>query len=69
MTDITPNYILIDNGKFIFNDQDSLTEYYLKPINKIEFNELCDRLSKHSDWSFDGSKKHFKKLAGMLSAY
>ncbi|KKR83069.1 MAG: hypothetical protein UU28_C0004G0005 [Parcubacteria group bacterium GW2011_GWD2_40_9] len=41
----------------------------LKPINKIEFNELCDRLSKHSDWSFDGSKKHFKKLAGMLSAY
>ena len=42
----------------------------LKPIkNKTEFNELCERLSKYSDWFFDGSKKHFKKLLDMLSAY
>ena len=46
------------------------SNFNLKPIkNKNEFNELCNRLSKNSDWFFDSSKNHFKKLAGMLSVY
>ncbi len=34
-----------------------------------EFNELCDRLTKHSDWVFDGSEDHFVKLTSILDFY
>jgi len=34
-----------------------------------EFNELCDRLTKHSDWVFDGSEDHVAKLTSMLVFY
>lgn len=37
--------------------------------NEEEFNEVCDRLSKHSDWFFDGSEPHIKKLESLLTVY
>lgn len=37
--------------------------------NKSEFDELCVRLSKHSDWEFDSNLKNIKKLEKYLSKY
>lgn len=37
--------------------------------NEKVFNNLCNRLSIDSDWSFDCSKEHLKKLNNMLLAY
>ena len=37
--------------------------------NDKEFNELCDRLTKCSDWVFDGSENHVAKLTSMLNSY
>ena len=37
--------------------------------NDKEFNELCDRLTKCSDWVFDGSENHVAKLNSMLNFY
>lgn len=41
----------------------------LKPIKEEEFNDLCNRLSNDSDWAFDFSEKHFKKLNDLLLDY
>ena len=42
----------------------------LKLINNgKEFNELCDRLTKYSDWVFDGSKDKISRLELMLKSY
>jgi len=47
-----------------------LDDFKLKTIaNEKEFNKLCDRLSKHSDWSFMGSKKDMAKLKKLLARY
>ncbi len=44
--------------------------FKLKLINNgEEFNELCDRLTKFSDWVFDGSAESINKLEGMLKSY
>lgn len=44
--------------------------FKLKLINNgEEFNELCDRLTKYSDWIFDGSTKSVNKLEEMLKSY
>lgn len=48
---------------------EKLSRLNLKPINEIQFNELCDRLTKNSDWAFDGSQTHFKKLKDVLINY
>lgn len=37
--------------------------------NGEEFNELCNRLTKYSDWMFDGSSRHINKLMAMLKSY
>ena len=37
--------------------------------NDKEFNKLCNRLTKHSDWVFNGSKQHMEKLISMLASY
>ena len=34
-----------------------------------EFNKLCNRLTKYSDWVFDGSDDHIVKLTSMLNLY
>ncbi|KKQ07762.1 MAG: hypothetical protein US18_C0008G0003 [Parcubacteria group bacterium GW2011_GWB1_36_5] len=34
-----------------------------------EFNKLCNRLTKYSDWVFDGSDDHIAKLTSMLNLY
>ena len=34
-----------------------------------EFNELCGRLTKYSDWVFDGEVEHVEKLTTMLLSY
>lgn len=34
-----------------------------------EFSELCDRLTKNSDWVFNGTKEHMDKIAEMLKTY
>lgn len=42
----------------------------LKPIKEEKkFNDLCNRLSNDSDWAFDFSEKHFKKLNDLLLDY
>lgn len=47
-----------------------IKNYKLKLIkNDKEFNELCDRLTKYSDWMFDGTGKHIDKLRAMLQSY
>jgi hypothetical protein len=44
--------------------------FKLKLINNgEEFNELCDRLTKFSDWVFDGSTESISKLEGILKSY
>ena len=44
-----------------------LTEFNLKPITKqAEFDKICDKLSKYSDWLFSGSGVDYKKA---LSRY
>ncbi|MCK6463015.1 MAG: hypothetical protein L6Q29_04360 [Candidatus Pacebacteria bacterium] len=48
---------------------ETLSELGLKPINETQFNELCNRLTKKSDWIFEGSQAHFKKLENMLKGY
>lgn len=37
--------------------------------NSKEFKDLCDRLTKYSDWIFDGSDNHIKKLNLLLDSY
>ena len=37
--------------------------------NNEEFNDLCNRLTKRSDWIFNGSKKHMEKLISILNLY
>ena len=37
--------------------------------NDKEFNKLCNRLTKHSDWIFNGSKAHIEKLESLLASY
>lgn len=37
--------------------------------NDKEFNNLCERLTKYSDWTFDGSKKHIIRLKKILRSY
>lgn len=47
-----------------------LEDLQLKPIdNGNEFNELCDRLTKYSDWVFGGSTSDIEKLKKMLASY
>ncbi|KKQ21262.1 MAG: hypothetical protein US33_C0006G0012 [Parcubacteria group bacterium GW2011_GWC1_36_9] len=47
-----------------------IRNFRLKLIkNDKEFNELCDRLTKYSDWTFDGSEDHVAKLTSMLDFY
>ena len=47
-----------------------INDFKLKLINNgEEFNELCDRLTKFSDWVFDGSAESMNKLEGMLKSY
>ncbi len=47
-----------------------LDQYKLKPITKQkDFNRICDKLSKYSDWSFSGSPANYKKLKNLLSRY
>lgn len=47
-----------------------LEDLQLKPIDSgREFNELCDRLTKHSDWIFSGSTSDIEKLKKMLVSY
>lgn len=47
-----------------------ISDYKLKLIKDgAEFNDLCNRLTKFSDWEFDGSKNHFKKLTFLLRSY
>lgn len=44
-----------------------INEQQLKLINtEKSFSELCNRLSKHCDWSFNNSEDHFKKLQELL---
>lgn len=44
--------------------------FKLKLINNgEEFNELCDRLTRYSDWVFDGSPEGINKLEVMLKFY
>ena len=37
--------------------------------NGDKFNKLCDRLTRNSDWIFDGSTSHIEKLEIMLKFY
>jgi len=37
--------------------------------NDKEFNKLCNRLTKHSDWIFNGSMAHIEKLESLLASY
>jgi len=47
-----------------------LENLQLKPIdNGDEFKELCDRLTKYSDWVFGGSANDIEKLKNMLTFY
>jgi len=47
-----------------------INDFKLKLIkDSEEFNELCDRLTKYSDWVFDGSINHIEKLTAMLKFY
>lgn len=47
-----------------------LKDLQLKPIdNSDEFNELCDRLTKYSDWIFSGSTNDIARLKKMLAVY
>ena len=47
-----------------------IENYELKLITDgEEFNELCDRLTKYSDWAFDGTSNHIGKLIAMLKSY
>lgn len=47
-----------------------LEDLQLKPIdNGNEFKELCDRLTKYSDWVFGGSTDDIEKLKKMLAYY
>ena len=50
--------------------QDILDNFRLKTIvTEKEFNNLCNRLSKHSDWPFTGSKRDMTKLKRLLAKY
>lgn len=47
-----------------------LNIYNLKPITKkSEFDDLCKRLSKYSDWPFRGSRSDYNKLKKLLAKY
>lgn len=47
-----------------------LDNFNLKTIaTEKEFNNLCDRLSEHSDWLFTGSKGDMAKLKKLLAKY
>jgi len=47
-----------------------LDDLQLKPIdNGDEFNELCGRLTKYSDWTFRGSTSDIERLKNMLASY
>ena len=47
-----------------------ISDLNLKLIkNSEEFNNLCDRLTKLSDWSFNDSGRHIKRLTSMLMMY
>ncbi|MDD2786298.1 MAG: hypothetical protein PHS79_05450 [Patescibacteria group bacterium] len=40
-----------------------------KSVDKNEFKDLCDRLSKHIDWEFGATKNDLKKLQNILNKY
>ena len=47
-----------------------INRFNLKLIDsEDEFNELCDRLTRHCDWVFDGTVNHIEKLETMLKGY
>lgn len=47
-----------------------LDTFKLKPIiRQKEFDKLCKRLSKYSDWSFNGSKRDLMRLRRLLMKY
>ena len=47
-----------------------LADFELKQIkDDVEFNELCDRLTKYSDWVFTNSEKDLEKIDTMLKNY
>ncbi len=47
-----------------------MNNFNLKAIEDgKEFNKLCDRLTEHSDWEFNGSAKQKKKLKLVLDSY
>ncbi len=47
-----------------------LNHYNLTPMTKVnDFNKLCNRLSKYSDWPFTGSMGDFRKLEKILARY
>ncbi|OGG39527.1 hypothetical protein A2127_00990 [Candidatus Jorgensenbacteria bacterium GWC1_48_12] len=70
-------YVEIEKMSHIGNVEENKEEllkiaddFNLRVINNAEeFNELCDRLTKFSDWNFDGSPTHVRKLAEMLKSY
>lgn len=37
--------------------------------NEKEFNELCERLTKYSDWEFKGETNDYQKLENLLKTY
>lgn len=58
----------IDENKFHLMDISK--DFGLKLIdNDQEFNELCDRLTKYSDWPFNNSKDDIEKLEAVLKNY
>ena len=49
---------------------DIIDDFKLKRIKDgKEFNKLCERLTKCSDWAFDGSNDHIDRLKDILESY
>ncbi len=47
-----------------------INNFGLKLIDSSdEFNELCDRLTRHCDWVFEDTKSHIEKLEATLKYY
>lgn len=49
---------------------DILKGYNIKPITRRkEYDDLCNKLTKHFDWEFKGSRQDYNKLKKLLSMY
>ncbi len=48
---------------------ETMGAFNLEPLTADKFDDLCERLSLHCDWTFHDSEKELKKIRSLLTKY